>query len=161
MQHITCALHDLCLMSNNGCNKQQENRHLADIVVLEELDCAAGDFNFDVSTEQGKCQTVMDEITSKNALKYLPALAYHNGHLCQDSHSNVHVRTARHCYDRCLVPDTNETFSAKFVTIPGDLAYLLALQSIADEDGSFSKSHVVHYHNRKHFDHRTIIIESW
>ena len=148
-------------MSNNGCNKQQENHHVAALVKLEQLDCATGDFNFNVSQLQGKCHAVMDEISTKNDMKYLPVLAYHDGHLCQESHSNVHVRTARHCYDRCLVPHTNDTFSVKFVTIPGDLAYLLALQDVADKDGNFSKGHVVHYYNRKHFDHRTMIIESW
>ena len=91
---MTCALHDLCLMCNNGCETKQENRHVADIVVREKLVCTAGDFNFNVSTEQGKCQAVMDEISTKNDFKYLPALSYHNGHLCQDSHSNMHVRTA-------------------------------------------------------------------
>jgi len=148
-------------MSNNGCKKTQENRHLARLVVYEKVDFAAGDFNFDVSTEQGSCHTVMDDISTENDLKYLPALAYHDGQLCQDSYSNVHVRTARHCYDMCLVPDTNETFSAKFVAVPGNLAYLLALQAIADEDGIFTKSHVVHYHNLTRFDHQTMLIDSW
>ena len=134
---------------------------MADIVVREKLVCAAGDFNYNVSTKLSQCHTIMHEISTKNDLKYLPALSYHNGHLCQDSHSNMHVRTARHCYDMCLVPATNKTFKAKFVTIPGDLAYLLALQDIADQDDTFTKSDVVHYINRKHFDHRTMIIESW
>jgi len=148
-------------MCNNGGKTKQENHHVADLVVRLNLVCAAGDFNYNVSTKHGKCHTVMHAISTENALKYLPALSYHNGHLCQDSHSNMHVRTARHCYDMCLVPATNKTFKAKFVTIPGDLAYLLALQDIADQDDTFTKSDVVHYINRKHFDHRTMIIESW
>jgi len=134
---------------------------MADLVVSSEVQFATGDFNFAVSTEQGSCHNVMAQISTKTDLKYLPALAYHEGKLCQDSQSNVHVRTARHCYDMCLVPDTNHTFSVKFVVVPGDLAYLLALQAVVDQDSSFTKAHVVHYHNRKRFDHRTMIIESW
>ena len=161
MQHITCTFHVPCLMSDNACKNKQENRQMADLVVSSGVQFAAGDFNFAVSTEHGSCHGVMTEISTKTHLKYLPALAYHDGQLCQDSQSNVHVRTARQCYDMCLVPDTNETFSAKFVAVPGDLAYLLALQAVGDQDSSFTKGHVVHYHNRKRFDHRTMIIESW
>jgi len=54
MQHIACALHELVLMSNNGCKKQQENRHVAGLVELEKVDFVVGDFNFDLSKEHGK-----------------------------------------------------------------------------------------------------------
>ena len=54
MQQVACALHELVLMSNNGCKKQQENRHVAGLVELEKVDFVVGDFNFDLSKEHGK-----------------------------------------------------------------------------------------------------------
>ena len=165
MQHIICSFHVPllceCLMSEHGCKKNQENRLLADLVVSSEVQFAAGDFNFALSTERGSCHDVMAQISTKTDLKYLPALTYHNGKLCQDSQSNVHDRTARHCYDMCLVPDTNVSLSVKFVAVPGDLAYLLALQTVVDQDSNLTKGHVVQYYNQKRFDHWTMVIESW
>ena len=134
---------------------------MADLVVSSEVQFATGDFNFAVSTEQGSCHNVMAQISTKTDLKYLPALAYHQGKLCQETQSNVYAHIARQCYDMCLVPNTNDTLSAKFVAVPGDLAYLLALQTIVGQDSSLTKGHVVHYYNRKRFDHWTMIIKSW
>jgi len=139
----------------------QENRELAALMRSSKVQFAAGDFNLAVSTKPSACHEVMDQISTKNDLKYMPSLAYHHGILCEECVSNVHVRCARQCYDMCLVPETNETFSAKFFSVPGDLSYLLALQAVVAEEPTLNKGHVVTYYNRKRFDHRTMLIESW
>ena len=139
----------------------QENRHLAELVQTEKVQFGAGDFNLGVSTPRGPSHTFMTQISTTISLQYLPPLAYHNEKLCQESVSNVHVRTAGHCYDMCLVPHTNHTFSVEFVAIPGDIAYLLTRQTIIDGDSSLKNAHVVHYYNRKRSDHRIMLIKSW
>ena len=104
----------------------------------------------------------MSKISADTGLQYLPALEYcESGTLCQENVSNVHDRTASHCYDMCLVPEANATFSAKFFAIPGDVAYLLALRAIVEQDDSLNSSHVVQYYNRKRSDHRIMVIMSW
>ena len=60
----------------------------------------------------------------------------------------------------CLVPDTNATFSAKIFAIPGDMAYLLALRAIVEEDDLLHSGHVVQYYNRKRSDHHVMVIMS-
>jgi len=61
----------------------------------------------------------------------------------------------------CLVPDTNATFSVKFFVILGDVAFLVALRAIVEEDAILNSGHVVQYYNRKRSDHRIMVIMSW
>jgi len=125
------------------------------------VEFAAGDLNLAVSTTRGASHDVMSEIKTKTRLRYLPVLAYDAGQLCQQNVSNVHDRTSSQCYDMCLVPETNHTFSVEFLAIPGDVEYLHALQAEIEADPVLKKGDVVHYCNRKRSDHLTMIIKSW
>ena len=139
----------------------QENRHYAELVLSSNVQFGAGDLNLVVSTIRGASHEIMSEISTETSLRYMPALVYHDGKLCQENVFNVHDRGAGQCYDMCLVLVTNDTFSAKFFAIPGDVAYLLALPAIVDKDPLLNNGHVVHYYNRKRSDHRTMLIKSW
>jgi len=75
--------------------------------------------------------------------------------------SKVHSRGARQCFDMCLVPCTNAAFSVELVAIPGDVAYLKALQDFVAGDDVLQARHVVYYHNRTLSDHKITLIKSW
>jgi len=160
--HIPCSPAVWMPDVGQWLNTNQENRHFAELVLSSKVQFGAGDLNLAVSTSWGPSHAVMSEISTNTFLRYMPALAYHDGKLCQENVFNVHDRGAGQCYDMCLVLVTNDTFSAKFFAIPGDVAYLLALPAIVDKDPLLNNGHVVHYYNRKRSDHRTtMLIESW
>jgi len=120
-----------------------------------------GDLNLAVSTVTSPSRAVMSQITAKTGLRYLPTLEYRkSGHLCQENVSNVHDRTTSHCYDMCLVPNTNATFTAKIFAIPGGVAYLLALRATFEEHDILHGGPVVHCHNKKRSDHHVLVVLS-
>ena len=123
--------------------------------------CGIGDLNLAVSTKSGAGHTVMSEISAPGVMKFLPALEYDDGNLREQCVSNVHSRGAGQCYDMCLVPCTNDAFSVEFGAIPGDIAYLHALQDFVDEDDTLEARHVVSYYNRRRSDHWITLIKSW
>ena len=112
-----------------------------------------GDFNLAVSTMSGAGHTVMSEISTPSVMRFLPALEYDGGKLREKCVSNVHSRGTGQCYDMCLVPYSNDAFSVEFVAIPGDMAYLHALQAFVDDDSILEAKHVVSYYNRRRSDH--------
>ena len=141
--------------------KIQENRCLAGLVASTGVQLGCRDLNLAVSTVTGPSHAVMLQITADTGLQYLPTLEYReSGHLCQENVSNVHDRTAGHCYDMCLVPSTNTTFTAKIFAIPGDAAYLLALRAIFEEHDILQGGPVVHCYNQKRSDHHVLVIMS-
>jgi len=97
----------------------------------------------------------------QGVMKFMPALEYDNGKLREHCVSNVHSRGAGQCYEMCLVPCTNDAFSVEFVAVPGDVAFLHALQAFVDVDSVLEARHVVSYHNRKLSDHKITLIKSW
>jgi len=122
-----------------------------------------GDLNLAVSTDDSHSHTVMKQITDDTGLKYHPALEYlGNGQLCQKNVSNVHDGTTKHCYDMCLVPDSNPTFAAKIFAIPspGDVAYLHALRATFEQHSVLGGGPAVHCHNKKRSDHHVLVILS-
>jgi len=114
-----------------------------------------------VSTMSGAGHTVMSEISTPSVMRFLPALAYDGAKLCGECVSNVHCRGAGQCYDMCLVPCTIDAFSVEFVAIPGDIAYLHALQAFVEKDSILQPRHVVSYYNRQRSDHWMTLIKSW
>ena len=139
----------------------QEMRYLDKVVRYVKADFCVGDFNLAVSSKASAGHKVITEISTPGVMQFLPALEYAGAQLCEHCVSNVHSRGARQCYDMCLVPCTNAAFSVEFVAIPGDVAYLQALQEFVDGDDVLQARHVVYYHNRTLSDHKITLIKSW
>ena len=146
-----------------SCVRQiQENRRFASIVASTDVQFGGGDLNLAVSTVNSPSHAVMKQITDDTDMRYHPTLEYRGSEdLCQANVSNVHDRTARHCYDMCTVPVTNATFTTKIFAVPGDVAYLLALRAAFEEQNILPGGPVVHYGNKKRSDHHVMVILSW
>jgi len=139
----------------------QEMCCLDKVVQHVKADFGVGDFNLAVSSKSSAGHKVMTEISAPGVMQFLPALEYDDAQLREHCVSNVHSRGVRHCYDMCLVPCTNATFSVEFVAIPGDVAYLKALQDLVDGDPALGARHVVYHHNQTLSDHKITLIKSW
>jgi len=136
-------------------------RSFAELVELLKANIGVGDLNLDVSKQTSTGHALMSEISIKRGMRFLPALAYDGAKLRGDCVSNVHSRGAGQCYDMCLVPCTIDAVSVEFVAIPGDVAYLHALQAFVKEDSILLARHVVAYYNRLRSDHLMTLIKSW
>ena len=133
------------------------NQHVQD----KNAHCGIGDLNLAVSTKSGAGHTIMSEISTPGVMQFLPVLEYDGPKLRENCVSNVHSRGAGQCYDMCLVPCTNDAFSVEFVAIPGDVAYLKALQDLVDGNPVLGARHVVYHHNQTLSDHKITLIKSW